>query len=111
MWQILYGHVFGFGSPAYAFGDVVPAAKNGGQAYYREGFLFTPGAEDFVYSPNFELPVQSMRGIPIAANLFNPLARQVYVLQSVPTSGLGGQQHGTVLLNPLSQNGEDDAES
>jgi hypothetical protein len=99
---IIHG-AFGYGSPAFAFGDVVPPPAQGGVATFREAYLFTPGAMNWAYIPGMELPAESMRGVPIAANLFSPVASQVYVYHSVVDNGLGGLQHGVLELTPLSE--------
>lgn len=98
----------GVGDPSFAFGDVVPDTPRRGVGYHRETFLFTPGAENWAYLPANEVPVQAPRGIPIAANLFNPFGGpQIYIAnQALRTNGLGGLQAGTFDLTPLSMDEE-----
>ncbi len=95
---------FGEGSPtAYAFMDVNPLAV--AHIYrYHEGDLFTPGAQNFVFEPNFELPLQTVwgRGFIRNPNTFKALQPpQVWAHPTVTTDGLGGLQAGQIESQPL----------
>lgn len=96
---------FGNGMPtAYAFVDVNPFANAAGLYSYHEGDLFTPGAQNFVFEPNFETPLQTVwgRGFIRNPNTFKPLQPpQVWAHPHVTTDGLGGLQAGTIELQPL----------
>lgn len=96
--------IFGNGSPAYAFADVDPTDKSGGIYSYHEGALFTPGAENFVFEPNFELPMQTIwgRGFIRNPNVFSPIQpQQVYSQPQISINGLGGIISGQMALQPL----------
>jgi hypothetical protein len=71
---------------------------------YHEGDLFTPGAGNFVFEPNFELPLQTIWGFGFIRNpnTFNPLQPpQVLSPPNVQANGIGGLQAGTIQLEPL----------
>ena len=94
---------FGVGGPAYAFADVDPTASSA-LYHYHEGDLFTPGAGNFVFEPNFELPLQTIwgRGFIRNPNTFNVYQPpQVWSPAHVKTNGLGGLIAGQVALQPL----------
>jgi len=93
---------FGTGSPAYAFEtDGRPSTS----IYsYHEGDLFSPGAENWVFEPNFELPLITIWGKAFlrVPNTFNPLQSvQVMSNPNVFTNGLGGPIAGDVILTGL----------
>jgi hypothetical protein len=103
------GGEFGDGRPtAYAFMDVNPF--NVAHIYrYHEGDLFTPGAQNFVFEPNFELPLQTVWGFGFIRNpnTFKPLQPpQVWAHPTVTTDGLGGLQAGQFDMQPLLENGD-----
>jgi hypothetical protein len=95
---------FGNGSPLYAIATPDTSSDN---AWYRyhEGDLFTPGAGNVVFEPNFELPLQTIwgQGFTRMPNTFNPVQPpQVYV--TAPTqqaNGIGGPQAGQLELQGL----------
>lgn len=98
------GGVFGDGKPtAYAWTDVNPA--NVAHIYrYHEGDLFTPGAQNFVFEPNFELPLQAVWGFGFIRNPnpFKPTQPpQVWSHPTVTSVGLGGLQAGQFDFQPL----------
>lgn len=71
---------------------------------YHEGALFTPGAGNFVFEPNFELPLQTIWGFGFIRNpnTFNPLQPpQVISQANVQQQGIGGIQAGEFQLQPL----------
>lgn len=101
--------LFGTGSPEGAFAEVDPSAA--ASIYnYHEGDLFTPGAQNFVFEPNFELPLITIWGNAFlrTPNTFNPIQpQQVYSPANVVNNGLGGLLAGDLelqaLLNPEGQ--------
>lgn len=102
--QIRLG-AFGIGSPAYAFADVNPTGASSLYSYH-EGALFTPGTGNFVFEPNFELPLHTIwgRGFIRNPNTFPVLQHpQVYANPTVTPNGIGGLQAGTIDLTPLSE--------
>lgn len=86
---------------------VVPGAK--ALYHYREGDLFTPGAENYVFEYPFEYPLQTIWGIGFLrrANTFNPeQPPQVYTQPTLQLNGLGGLVAGQFAFQPLeSENG------
>lgn len=102
--QIRYGGVFGHGGVTpYAFLDVNPALA-AGIYNYHEGDLFTPGAMNFVFEPNFELPLVTVwgRGFIRNPNTFKVTQPpQVWAQPHVQTNGIGGLQAGEMELQPL----------
>lgn len=104
--RIRYGAEFGQGGPtAYAFMDVNPDAV--AAIYnYHEGDLFTPGAMNFVFEPNFELPLVTVwgRGFIRNPNTFKvSQPPQVWAHPHVVTNGIGGLQAGEIELQPLTE--------
>src|SRR5712671_1451705 len=97
---------FGDGRPtAYAWADVNPNAS-AGIYNYHEGALFTPGSQNFVFEPNFELPLQTVwgRGFIRNPNTFKcTQPPQVWSHPHVVTNGIGGLQAGTMELQPLTE--------
>lgn len=74
---------------------------------YVPGDIFTPGAESFVFEPNFELPMQTIWGFAFLRkpNTFSPLQPNPVVAQPhLAYNGIGGLQAGTIELNPLVEN-------
>ena len=100
--------LFGNGSPATsAVNEVQSNANSSGIYSYYEGDIFTPGAEAFVFVPNFELPLVTVWGMGFIRNpnTFSP--RQPTQLLSNPnvvTNGLGGQMAGQIIQQPLLAN-------
>jgi hypothetical protein len=75
-----------------------------GLYFYHEGDIFTPGAQNWVFEPSTELPLQTIWGMAFLRkpNTFNPLQPpQVYAQPTVKNSGLGGLQAGSIELEPL----------
>lgn len=105
--QIRMG-AFGTGSPAYAFADVDPRSQSSLYSYH-EGALFTPGTGNFVFEPNFELPLYTIwgKGFIRNPNTF-PVSQppQVYSNPNVFTNGVGGLQAGTIEFYPLNEQGD-----
>ncbi len=95
---------FGYGNPSFAFADVNPTPIAPLLARYHEASLFTPGAENFVYDPQFELPMHTIWGFGFMRypNTFNPL-QPMQPLSSpvVTTNGIGGLIAGTMQLQSL----------
>lgn len=102
--RIIQG-VFGIGAPT-ALAETIEGTESAAYLYH-EGDVFLPGAGNFVFEPNFELPLQTVwgNGILIAANRwpeFQP--PQIMIQPSVPVAGLGGIEAGTFEFTPLSPN-------
>jgi len=94
---------FGNGSPLFSMVDVDPNSGTGIYDYH-EGAVFSPGAENFVFEPNFELPIQGIwgKGFLRTPNTFNPLQNaQVWSNPNIVTNGLGGLEAGQMILQPL----------
>jgi hypothetical protein len=93
---------FGSGSPAYAFEtDGRPSA---GIYSYHEGDLFSPGSGNWVFEPNFELPLITVwgKGFIRNPNTFNPYQMpQIWSQPRVVQNGLGGPIAGDVMLQGL----------
>jgi hypothetical protein len=71
---------------------------------YHEGDLFAPGAQNWVFEPNFELPLQTIWGFGFIRNpnTFNPIQPpQVYARANVQANGVGGLQAGELQLQGL----------
>ena len=110
--RITLGGEFGVGAPQFASAFVDANCKCSGIYHYHEGDIFLPGAQSFVFEPIFETPIKSIwgggggaQGFLIAGagnSFFNPIQPpQVYSLQMVKTSGVGGLQAGQMALQPL----------
>jgi hypothetical protein len=72
---------------------------------WRPGDLFTPGAQNWVYNPPFELPVQTMWGRAFLRkpNTFSVVSGpQVLSWPMVTMAGLGGVVPGQIITQPLS---------
>jgi hypothetical protein len=106
--RILAGE-FGSGSPASAFETY---GDSGTPLYqFHEGDLFTPGAGNWVFEPNFELPLVTIWGNAFLRkpNTFNPIQPpQVYANATVQMNGIGGLEAGSFDTTPLSYEGEED---
>jgi hypothetical protein len=106
--------LFGTGAPTPGIAlDFDPArSENAASIYsYHPGDIFTPGAESWVFEPNFELPLQTIWGNAFLrrANTFNPRqAPQIWAQPNVVNNGLGGLTAGEMelqgLINPENQN-------
>jgi len=74
-------------------------------AYYHEGDVFLPGAQNYVYEPTLErTPIQGMWGNAFLRNpnVFNPLQPpQIYSNPNVRTNGIGGLEAGQLIGQPL----------
>lgn len=93
--------LFGTGAP------MLPDVENlpGGYSYH-EGDIFTPGAMNYVFEPNTELPLQTIWGFGflVPSQNFNPLQPpQVYSPNTVVNNGIGGLVAGTIYGQPLSE--------
>lgn len=96
--------VFGVGSPYSGSEAVAGAGDFDGIYSYHEGDLFTPGAQNWVFELNFELPLVTIWGKAFlrTPNTFNPLQNpQVYSQPNVMNNGIGGLQAGQIELEPL----------
>lgn len=95
---------FGIGTPI--SGSEAVAGGNAASIYhYHEGDLFTPGSGNWVFEPNFELPLVTIWGNAFLRrpNTFNPLqTQQLYAQPNVVPNGIGGLQAGQMDLEPLS---------
>jgi hypothetical protein len=94
---------FGSGSPENPYAFVNPFAAAGIYSYH-EGDIFLPGAQNFVFEPNFELPLVTIWGNAFlrTPNTFKPLQPpQIYANPTLVTNGVGGLQAGSVELEPL----------
>lgn len=94
---------FGSGSPESPYAFVNPYAAASIYSYH-EGDIFLPGAQNFVFEPNFELPIVAIWGNAFlrTPNTFKPLQPpQIYANPTVRHNGIGGLQAGTVELEPL----------
>jgi hypothetical protein len=94
---------FGSGMPENPYAFVNPNAAAGIYSYH-EGDIFLPGAENFVFEPNFELPLVTIWGNAFlrTPNTFKPLQPpQIYANPTLVNNGIGGLQAGTVELEPL----------
>lgn len=100
--RIRYG-TFGNPNPIADLLTVDPNAA-AGIYNYHEGALFTPGAGNFVFEPNFELPLQTIWGFGFIRNPNTFRATQPPQVMSFPhvqTNGIGGLQAGFMELEPL----------
>ena len=100
--RIMQG-LFGTGNPAAAF--ETDANSRTGLYAYHEGDLFTPGAGNWVFEPQFELPLFTIWGNAFLRkpNTFAPLQPpQVYAQPTVQNNGLGGLEAGSYDTTPLS---------
>jgi len=103
--RIILNHEFGEGSPMFAAVAVNPDSESDGLYQFHEGDLFSPGAGNWVFEPNFELPMVTIWGNAFLrrANTFKVLQPpQVWSNPTVTNAGLGGLQAGTIELTPLS---------
>jgi hypothetical protein len=99
---------FGVGTPVSGSEAVMGAGVFDGLYSYHEGDLFTPGAQNWVFQPNFELPFVTWWGQAFlrTPNTFNPLQNpQLYASQNVVNNGIGGLQAGTIEFEPLLYDG------
>lgn len=100
--RILAGE-FGIGTPISA-DQMVGGTYDASIYSYHEGDLFTPGTGNFVFEPNFELPLITIWGKAFlrTPNTFNPLQNpQIFSQPNVQPNGIGGLQAGTFELQPL----------
>jgi hypothetical protein len=96
--------VFGTGSPAAAF-ETEGNSDSDGLYQYHEGNLFSPGAGNWVFEPNFELPLITIWGNAFlrVPNTFDPIQPpQIYAQPTVQNNGLGGLEAGQYQLTGLS---------
>jgi hypothetical protein len=115
--------LFGFGSPESGLKSkplqpvsisTVPGAGGGGNENaglytYHEGDLFNPGAMNYVFEPQTELPLQTIWGFGFLRrpNTFNPIQPpQVWANPTTQMNGIGGIEAGQFALQPLLDPGE-----
>jgi len=94
---------FGSGSPENPYAFVNPFGSAGIYSYH-EGDIFLPGAQNFVFEPNFELPLVAVWGNAFlrTPNTFKPLQPpQIFANPTLVTNGIGGLQAGSIELEPL----------
>jgi hypothetical protein len=99
---------FGIGDPSTAF-ETVGQFDSDGLYNYHEGDLFTPGAGNWVFEPNFELPLITIWGRAFLSkpNTWPVLQPpQVWAQPTVQNNGIGGLQAGDLQLQPLLYEGE-----
>lgn len=97
--------LFGNGAP------MLPDVENipGGYSYH-EGDLFTPGAMNYVFEPNTELPLMTIWGFGLLypSGNFDPRQPAPPVSQNtIVNNGVGGLVAGTMVLQPLSMQGNE----
>jgi hypothetical protein len=95
--------LFGSGSPEPDVVEFDPSKTTGIYAYH-EGDRFSPGAQNWVFEPNFELPTVTIWGNAFlrTPNTFSPLQPvQLYSYQNITTDGIGGLEAGYLELQPL----------
>jgi hypothetical protein len=96
--------IFGQGSPATAF-ETQGNDDSAGLYQFHEGDLFDPGSGNWVFEPNFELPVVTIWGNAFLRkpNTFDPIQPpQVYAQPNVQNNGIGGLEAGQYLMTGLS---------
>jgi len=99
--------LFGNGTPAAAASFEVNPTSITPLYSYAQGDLFTPGAMNFVFEPNFELPLQTVWGFGFIRNPNTFSVRQPTQAFSNPVlsyNGLGGQMAGQMATQPLMSN-------
>lgn len=104
--RIQYGGLFGVGEPRSGMLQVNPNPGVGIYSYH-EGDVFLPGTGNWVFEPNFELPLVTIWGSAFIRNpnTFKPLQPpQVWSHPNVQNNGMGGLQAGQFdgegLINP-----------
>lgn len=102
LWNAGY---FGKGDPTRDLNEVNPFASPQSLYRYHEGFLFSPGAQNFVFEAQNELPIEAIWGQAQMVRKFSyfrtqqPL--QLYVQPRTFTNGLGGIEAGQFAFQPL----------
>ncbi len=96
-------------SPAANLSSEVAVPGKKGFYHYHEGDLFTPGAENYVFEPTRELPLQTLWGDaflrkPNTFAIVQP--PQVYSNPTVTYAGIGGLIAGQMVFTPLDTEGE-----
>jgi len=87
-----------------------PRIKTAGVYNHHQGQVLTPGTQNFVFEPGFELPT-----FPIAKGVANlqqlgPLSPpQIYQAQSIPVGGIGGLTAGQLALQVLTEADNNDS--
>jgi hypothetical protein len=96
---------FGEGSvTAYDLFGVDARCGCGGLYNYHQGNVFFPGTGNFVFEPNFELPLQTVWGFGFIRNPNTFKVQQppqVWSQPHVQTNGIGGLQAGEIEFQPL----------
>ena len=94
--------LFGAGGPLI---DPTYGVGAAGNLYaYHEGDIFTPGAMNWVFEPQFELPLYTIWGKAFCRvpNVFNPIQpQQAYMQPHALVNGMGGLQAGYMEFQPL----------
>lgn len=87
--------------------DLYGVNPNAASIYnYHQGDVFFPGTGNYVFEPNFELPLLTIWGFGFIRNpnTFKALQPpQVWSAPHVRTNGIGGLQAGTIEHQPLSE--------
>lgn len=95
-----------FGNPNPVMAEVAQTmARPSASLYsYHAGDIFLPGADRWVFEPNFELPLVTIWGNAFIRNpnTFSPIQPpQVWSHPNVMNNGIGGLQAGELSLEPL----------
>jgi len=110
--QRIAAGLFGVSTPRAQLSSQVAQPKKA-LYHYHEGDLFTPGSQNYVFEPPFELPLNTVWGHAFlrAPNTFSVL--QPAPVSYIPTgtyfavpNGIGGLVAGQMALQPLESTGE-----
>jgi hypothetical protein len=96
--------IFGTGNAQFPGAEVQGQIDFDGLYSYHEGDLFSPGAGNWVFEPNHELPLLTIWGNAFLRrpNQFNPIQPpQIYSAPTVVNNGIGGLQAGNYGLTGL----------
>lgn len=92
------------------FGGLLRKRYPNGPVYnFHQGQILTPGTQNLVFEPGFELPV-----FPVAKGVANlqqlgPLQPpQIYQSQAIPIAGVGGLIAGQIALQQLLEQDNND---
>lgn len=106
----IFGGLFGgTPNPAANLSAEVAVPNNKGFYLYHEGDLFTPGAQNYVFEPTRELPMQTLWGgafirRPNTFSVRQP--QQPYSNPTITYVGVGGLVAGQIAFQPLETEGE-----
>lgn len=87
-----------------------PRIKSAAVYNHHQGQVLSPGTQNFVFEPGFELPT-----FPIASGVANlqqlrPLSPpQIYQARSIPVAGIGGLTAGQMALQGLEESENNDS--